>query len=90
LAEPNDVIVIDSGGDMSRALLGELMCRQAMKKGLAGLVVDGLIRDCAELRKLRFPVFAKGTMPGGPYKDGPGEINVPISCGGVVVRPGIS
>ena len=59
-----------------------------MKKKFAGYVVDGCIRDVEEIEKMDFPVFAKGVNPRGPYKDGPGEINVPISCGGVVVRPG--
>jgi len=88
MAEPGDVIVIDAEGNMNAAIFGAHMATIAMKKKFAGYVVDGCIRDVEEIEKMDFPVFAKGVNPRGPYKDGPGEINVPISCGGVVVRPG--
>jgi regulator of RNase E activity RraA len=73
---------------MNNAILGEIMVRLAMKRKLAGFVIDGCIRDSGAIKELDFPVFARGANPKGPYKDGPGEINVPISCGGVVIRPG--
>ena len=87
LAQPGDVIVVASGGGR-RSLVGEIMCQFAKKKGIAGLVLDGPIRDVETIYNMEFPVYATGSNPGGPYKEGPGEINVPISCGGVDVRPG--
>ena len=57
-------------------------------KKIAGIVLDGPIRDIDEIGHWDFPVYCTGTTPGGPYKEGPGEINVPISCGGVSVNPG--
>lgn len=89
MAQPGDVIVVDGGGRSSqRALAGDFMCSRAKKRGIAGLVIDGLIRDIASLRNLSFPVYACGVTPLGPYKDGPGEINTTISCCGVSVEPG--
>ncbi|WP_077214896.1 RraA family protein [Bacillus dakarensis] len=88
LAKPGDVIVVDVQGDCTNAVCGEVMVRYAMKKKIAGFVVDGAIRDVDSIRELDFSVFAKGVSPRGPHKTGPGEINVPISCGGVIVNPG--
>ncbi|HBT47727.1 MAG TPA: methyltransferase [Peptococcaceae bacterium] len=88
MAEPGDVIIVDARGDMTNAILGEIMARYALKRGLRGLVVDGAVRDWAGIKRLDLPVFARGASPRGPYKDGPGEINVPVSCGGVTVFPG--
>lgn len=88
LAKPGDVIVIDAEGDTNHAILGEIMVREAVLKKFAGYIVDGSIRDIGEISKLDYPVFAKSSIPRGPYKDGPGEINIPITCGGVVVNPG--
>lgn len=89
LAQPGDVIVVDGQqGSLVNALAGELMVLWAKSKGLAGLVIDGAIRDSDAICKLDFPVYAAGVTSKGPYKQGPGEINVPISCGGVVVTPG--
>ncbi len=88
MAEPNDVIVVDAGGDLTNAIAGEIMMRLAMRKGIAGFVIDGAIRDTAAFASDRFPVYARGITHRGPYKDGPGEINVPISLGGMVVHPG--
>jgi len=89
LANPGDVIVVDAGGDCVNAITGEIMMRYAMKKGIKGFVIDGAIRDVKEVRTFtNFSVFAKGVTPRGPFKDGPGEINVPIVCGGAVVQPG--
>lgn len=64
------------------------MVRYAMKRGLAGFLVDGAMRDVGVLKNLDFPIYAKGVTPKGPYKDGPGEINVPVVCGGVLINPG--
>jgi RraA family protein len=85
---PGDVMVIDGGGDTDQAILGGIMSLYARQIGLAGLVVDGAIRDVAEIRERDFPVFARGHIHRGPYKDGPGEINVPVSIGGMTVLPG--
>lgn len=88
LAQPGDVIIVDAQGDLSNAITGEIMMTQAAVNGLAGVVVDGAIRDAEAMKELDMPVFAAGVTPKGPYKDGPGEINVPVCCGGVVVNPG--
>lgn len=88
LAEPGDVIVIDAGGGAERAILGELMASYCEKRGIAGLVVDGCVRDADILNELKIPVYASGVTPNGPYKNGPGEINVPVSIGGRVIFPG--
>lgn len=88
MAQPGDVIVVDVQGDVISAVTGEIMVRYAMKKGLAGFIIDGAIRDVGTIRGLDFPVYARGATPKGPYKEGPGEINVAVSCGGVVIRPG--
>lgn len=85
---PGDVMVIDAGGDVTNAILGGIMSLGAEKLGLAGLVVDGAIRDVAELAERSFPVYARGVSHRGPYKDGPGAINVEVTVGGMVVRPG--
>ena len=88
IAEAGDVVVVDGGGDLTNALIGELMSAHAAKRGLAGLVINGAIRDAAALREATFPVFAAGITHRGPYKDGPGEIGVPISIEGMVIMPG--
>ena len=87
-AEPGDVIVIDGGGFTERALCGEIMATYAQKRGLAGFVINGAIRDKVEISQMNFPVFAKACCPNGPYKNGPGEINVPVNMGGRIVCPG--
>jgi RraA family protein len=88
LAEPGDVIVVDAGGDLTNAIVGEIMQKLAIKKGIAGFVIDGAIRDTAAFAENEFPVYARGITHRGPYKDGPGEINVPVSVGGMMVHPG--
>lgn len=89
MAEPGDVIVVSNEEDQRRALMGEIMFTYAMnQRRLGGLVLDGPVRDVDALRAMPLPVYATGSTPGGPYKEGPGEINVPIACGGVSVNPG--
>ena len=89
MAQPGDVIVVDAAGDMNQGMLGDIMVALAKKRGVAGYVVDGIVRDVRGMRNVaNVPVFARGLTPRGPWFDGPGEINVPISCGGVVVNPG--
>lgn len=88
LAQDGDVIVVDTCGSESNSILGEMMTRTALKNGVVGIVIDGGIRDILELKKLKAPVFAKYITPALGDKHGPGQINCPISCGGVSVNPG--
>jgi RraA family protein len=88
LVKPGDVLVVDSQGCNSYAVCGDIMVSCMDKLGVAGLVVDGTVRDIDALRKIGLPVFARGTVCGAGDKDGPGEINFPVACGGVVVNPG--
>jgi RraA family protein len=88
LFRPGDVLVVDGGGDVTRALVGEIMSLIAELRGAAGLVIDGAVRDAAVLAASDFPVFARAAIHRGPYKNGPGEINVPVAIGGMVVNPG--
>jgi len=89
IAQPGDIVVIDAHGDRSmNAVLGDLICAKAQHRGIAGFIVDGLVRDMPAIDELDYPVFARGTTAVGPLHRGPGEINYPISCGGVVVNPG--
>ena len=88
LAEPGDVIVVDAGGDLTNAITGEMMLMQMVKRGVAGLVINGAIRDAGFIRSQTFPVFAAGVTHRGPYKNGPGEINVAIAIDGMVIEPG--
>ena len=88
LFKPGDVLVVDGEGDVTRALVGEIMSLIAEVRGAAGLVIDGAIRDAAVLAASDFPVFARAAIHRGPYKNGPGEMNVPVSIGGMVVNPG--
>ncbi|SCW85517.1 MULTISPECIES: RraA family protein [unclassified Pseudomonas] len=88
IAQPGDVIVVDAGGDLSNALIGEMMVAYAVKRGVAGIVINGAIRDAGSIGAGDFPLFAAGISHRGPYKDGPGEINVPIAIDGMVIEPG--
>lgn len=88
MAQPGDVLVLANKGSMSRSLCGEIMSNYAKSKGLAGIIIDGCVRDSYALRTMDFPVYAKGVTPNGPYKNGPGEINFPVSFAGVVINPG--
>src|SRR5438128_4457878 len=85
---PGDVIVVDGGGDETRALVGEIMKNIAQWRGAEGYVIDGAIRDVAAFAASDFPCFARTAIHRGPYKSGPGEINVPVSIGGSVIAPG--
>jgi regulator of RNase E activity RraA len=89
IAKPGDVVVIDTGHSGNTAVLGDLISTKARHRGIAGFVVDGLIRDLPHIQALGdFPVFARGVTPIGPLHRGPGEINHAVSCGGIVVNPG--
>jgi len=88
LAEPGDIVVVDAGGDLTNAIIGEMMLAHMVRRGLGGIVIDGAIRDLAAIRAQDFPVFAAGVTHRGPYKNGPGEINVPVALDGMVIAPG--
>lgn len=88
LIQPGDVLVVDGGGDVSRALVGEILKAIAESKGCVGFVIDGAIRDSATFAASDFPCYARAVIHRGPYKLGPGEINVPVSIGGSVIQPG--
>lgn len=88
VAKPGDVIVIDGGGDLTQALVGGLMRTTALTRQLGGFVIDGAIRDLVEWAEDGIAIFARGHTHRGPSKVGPGEINIPISCAGMVVQPG--
>lgn len=87
-AEPGDVIVVDAGGSLAQSIIGGNMRATMRRRGLGGIVIDGAIRDVDEFAEGGFPAFAKGVCHRGPSKDGPGEINVPVACAGMVVHPG--
>jgi RraA family protein len=88
LAQPGEVIVVDAGGDTTNAIVGEIMQRIAKKNGIVGFVIYGAIRDTLAFKNDSFPIYAKGVTHRGPYKDGPGDINVPVSLGGMIINPG--
>jgi regulator of RNase E activity RraA len=88
IASPGDVVVVDAGGDLTNSIVGEIMITYAMNRRLAGLVINGSIRDSDALRGLNFPVYAAGVTHRGPLKSGPGEIGRPIAFDGMVIEPG--
>ena len=88
LAKPGDVLVIDGKGDQTAALMGTIMMTACQQLGLAGVVIDGAVRDSLEIDEMDYPVFSVGTNPNGPTKNVPGRIGHPVSCGGVTVRSG--
>src|SRR4051812_15782514 len=87
-AEPGDVLVVDAGGDLTNAILGELMLAHAQQIGMAGVVINGGGRDYGWIKTNSFPVYAAGVTHRGPYKNGPGEVNVTIAIDGMVIEPG--
>jgi len=88
VAQPGDIIVVNTNGNTTSAVFGELMCRTAVGANLGGIVVDGAIRDVDGISALGFPAFSRAVCAGGCDKDGPGEVNSPIACGNTVVMPG--
>lgn len=87
-AKPGDILVVDVKGDTYRAIAGDFVVGMMQTLELGGLVVDGVIRDIIDIKKLNFPVFSKGTTVASGSKNGPGATNIPISCGGASVQPG--
>lgn len=89
IAKPGDILVIQAEGSTDRAILGDLLVAYFKVRGIAGLVLDGAIRDVASISRMDdFPVYARGVTPNGPYKNGPGEVNYPVCVGGQIVHPG--
>lgn len=88
MLRPGDVLVVDGEGDVSRALVGEIMMTSAIVQGAIGFVMDGAIRDSDAFEAHKFPCWARGVNLRGPYKDGPGTINSPVTVGGMWVNPG--
>ncbi|MGH7089922.1 MAG: RraA family protein [Stellaceae bacterium] len=88
IAAPGDVVVVDAGGSIQNAVLGDTISMKARHRGIAGFIVDGYVRDLDAVREFDFPVYARGETLIGPLHRGPGEINYPVCCGGVVVSPG--
>lgn len=88
MARPGDVIVVEAGGGLTNALVGEMMLASMVRAGVAGIVIDGAVRDAAALRAQGLPIYAAGVTHRGPYKNGPGEINGPIALDGMVIAAG--
>lgn len=88
MLRPGDVLVVDGEGDVSRALAGEIMMTSAQVRGAAGFVLDGAVRDVDAFEAQQFPCWARGINLRGPYKTGPGTINLPVQVGGLWVNPG--
>ena len=88
IAKPGDVIVVDAAGSLLNGVLGDLISTKAKHLGIVGFVIDGLLRDVDGVKELGLPVYARGVTPIGPLQRGPGEINFPVCCGGIVVTPG--
>lgn len=88
MANPGDILVVDGAGDTTQALIGGLMRTTAIAKLIGGFVIDGAVRDILEWAEGGPPIFARGNTHRGPTKEGPGEINIPISCAGLTVHPG--
>ncbi|NOW08028.1 RraA family protein [Clostridium beijerinckii] len=89
ISEEGDVIVVSNEGDRSQSIMGEIMYKYLSDfKKIEGIVIDGPIRDIDTISQYTMPIYATGTTPGGPYKEGPGEVNVPIACGRIAVNPG--
>lgn len=88
MAKPGDIIVINGHGDLTRALIGDLIGIRAKSLGVGGFVIDGAVRDADAMAELELPVFARAVTPAGPYKHGPGRLQQPVAIAGVVVQPG--
>ncbi|SFO07842.1 RraA famliy [Candidatus Pantoea varia] len=88
IAKPGDVIVVDGKGDISCALIGEIMTTQAAASGIAGIIIDGAVRDADSLSVNGFPVFSAGLNPCGPTKSVAGRVNFPVSVAGAAIQPG--
>lgn len=88
IAQKGDIIVINARGNTENGIYGDILNSVAQRKELGGIVVDGAIRDCVEIEASGMPVFCRAISPLGGGKEGPGQVNIPVSCGGIVVAPG--
>lgn len=88
LARPGDIIVVDGGGFRGQALVGEIMATHAARRGIAGFIVDGAVRDLDFLLEGPLPVWSTSVTPRGRSRNGPGAINVPVRVAGMSVSPG--
>lgn len=88
LAKEGDFLIISNEGCPTRSVIGQNMACSMESLKLAGIVIDGPIRDLDAIREMGLPIYATGACPGGPFKEGPGEINVPVACGNITVNPG--
>lgn len=87
-AQPGDVLVINGNGEVNRSVFGDLLGEVCQAKKVAGVVIDGSVRDVQELDSMGLPVYARGVNPAGPSKYGPGQVGIPVACGNVVCNPG--
>jgi 4-hydroxy-4-methyl-2-oxoglutarate aldolase len=85
---PGDVLVVTTTSPSTDGMIGELLATSLRAHGVIGVVIDAGVRDVAELRAMRFPVWARAISPQGTVKASPGSVNVPVICGGQAVRPG--
>jgi 4-hydroxy-4-methyl-2-oxoglutarate aldolase len=88
MAQTGDVLVIVTNGHTANSTWGELTSLIGRERGLSGVVTDGVVRDSREIVEIGVPVFARGLTPNSPLKNGPGQVNVSVTCGGTIVRPG--
>src|SRR5919109_193865 len=88
LAEAGDIIVVDAAGELTNSIIGERMLAYCQAKRFGGMVINGAVRDVGYIRAHDFPVYAAGVTHRGPYKNGPGEINVTIALDGMAIAPG--
>jgi RraA family protein len=88
ILRPGEVLVVDAMASDDTAVMGDLVAHKFLHRGAAGFVIDGVVRDIDGIRKAGLPLFACGVTVRGPLQRGPGEINYPVQCGGVVVQPG--
>jgi 4-hydroxy-4-methyl-2-oxoglutarate aldolase len=88
VAQDGDLMVIDARGELTVSRGGFHVLSIPRKRGMRGVIVDGAIRDVVEFQEVEFPVFGRSGTPHASAKRRPGEVNVPVSCGGVVVEPG--
>ena len=88
LAQPGDIIVMNTQGNLANSGFGELLATSCLQIGIRAVIVDGTVRDGQELEAMGLPAYARGLSPNSCNKDGGGEVGAVIACGGVAVRPG--
>lgn len=87
-AEKGDVLIFNCGGYMHGGHFGDMMANACKRKGIQGVIVDGSTRDREDILSLSFPLYSRGFCPAPTTKNTDGKINIPVSCGGVLVNPG--